>query len=203
MTNLAGEKFDITKTGTHNALQIPQGSRGADIQLQLQVNVHQVQGDCDGLFATQVMVSGHLIGFAEKIVFEADKSFSVSVGRDLMSHKVGTLWTLVHAQVPPTGWPSHEPFDTTMKAGAAFNGRPYFEISLGAVSISVEKVGHARFNFLNVDVKGVSKLTLPIGGILGFDSHEDISIPLPHCTNHRAKLLQVQEETDGHLIRAV
>jgi len=190
MRNMAGERFDLALAGTHIALHIPRGAKDTDIQLQLQVNVKQLEGDCDGLFATQILVAGYLLGPAQKIVFEADQFFSVAMGNEVAVHQAGTLWTLATSQEPPAGWPSQEPFDTSMKAALGFNGRPNFEISMGTLKIRVEKAKHKTYNFLNMDVTGVGDIKLPIGGILGFDGHEEASTNPKHCQTRQAKLYQ-------------
>jgi len=199
--NLAGEKFDITQSGTHICLHIPRGAEGGDLQLQLQTNVVQLDGECNGLFATQVMMTGYMLGSAKKIVFDATQKFSVTVGHVTTNHKLDQLWTLVHGQVPPQGWPAREPFDTTMLASTDFNGRPMFAISLGTVSIKVERARHKTFSFLNLDVKGVSELKLPIGGLLGFDSHQHASKVPTHCASRQAKLYQVRASSDDYFMR--
>lgn len=197
MKNLAGEKFELTRTGKHTALHIPRGSNDANKLYQLQLFVVERGEACaSNMFTTKIMAGGSLLGSSEHITFHADRAFTVKVDDKVTAHTSGMLWTMAHDQTPPEGWPSDEPtFTVSLRGQLTAAGRRSYELSLGAVSTRVEVVGKGQLHFLNMEIQGVSKVKLPIGGLLGMDSHVEETRGKALCENKR-KVKLVSEHSE-------
>jgi len=157
---------------------------------ELELYVSQKKDECHELFVTKAMVQGSLISSSrtQRLIFHTSPAFVATLGQDNIVHEIGMSRTLVNNQIPPTGWPTLEPFDTVLKAVEGVSGRPQFKITMGRVAINVERVGHNKFEFLNIEVTGVAEIRLPIGGILGADGHENVTKVPVQCHKARARL---------------
>jgi len=192
--NLAGDKFDITRTGRHIALHVPRGAQGEELLLQVQLNVIERGSDvCERFFTNKILVQGALLGKAKSLQFSADAGFSVVVRGHTEPHKeaLKKRWVFRERAVFEN-WASSKPFSSTLDASTSFEGRPLYILSLGEVTLRVELVQHKHFEFLNMEVQGLARITASIGGILGFDEYAPSNTPVM-CKNRKtARLIQVE-----------
>lgn len=186
VTNMAGDKFNIAKTGSQVALQIPR-DESRNLLLKVQMNIIQ-QGSnaCDKLFANKIELQGSLLGPETQMVkFIADRDFSVLVNGIAETFQQKKQWVfLENAHVED--WVSSKPVSTKMTASLGFSGRRKYTVKFGGAILQVEEVTHKRFHFLNMQLAGLSHMKQSIGGFLGLEEHDSITKRPEECNRKPA-----------------
>lgn len=165
MTNIRGEKFNVYKVGEMTFLRVPYQSTYKDANLTILGFVQDLEGTSDECkqrrYITSLLFGGAWVG---------DQALKVSIEDGELIARVGPSFARVN------------PSDNEIPIGELLLLRVLdkerLQLRAGQkMSIGVSAAGnHAgKSFFLNLDAKSVAALNCKIGGLLGEDSHDDVS----------------------------
>jgi len=177
--SVSGAKFDLFKPGRTELLTIPEGASAEDALLRVIASTEQIGSRKNDLWIRRVRVSGSWVG-GEKYAFKTGSGYfgdannylaSIGDGEwttpgDLEVASNGRLSTILHSlEVPKTSFQSSPVEDV--------------ELSAGPVHVQIKYVtsnkDNQNFNHLDVQVKGLSAIDQPLGGVLALEgSHVNL-----------------------------
>lgn len=154
LVNMYGERFDIYQSGAHVLLQVPRGA---------------------ALDATRLLVKAHVEQFGAACGEMYFRAFNVT-GSWVESNS-----TVDHAEIERSAY-SRTGGGLQFLAGSAGGRRSTEWMYFGGVGLKVVW-GHTwqGIEYLNVHLKHLGQVGLPVGGLLGADDHEQASTKSHRC----------------------
>jgi len=181
--NIAGEEFEIMATGSFTMLSLQELSSNKTM-LKANATIDRAGSRCGATYIQNMMLTGEWVKDLGVPQIQVRAESSVSK-KDALQVNFAGEWK--HAS-------AHFPFEAVRKSSARS-----FILQLHKVEIEITIDSHRihdastitnRFaNFLNVNFKGLSKLSdVSLGGLLGKDSHE-AAARIPEGCDSSSKLL--------------
>lgn len=168
MVNILGEQFNLWRLGEVELLKIPR--HAAKPLLHMVVNVsdagHYTNNDCvEAPYMTAMNLSLHGDELGISMVDDKMKVFlnGVPLAPSFTPVKLGKRWREFD------GFSVVVPSDYHVK------------VDVGKASIDVIQPRHPQHFFLNMAASGLESLGLEVGGVLGKDSHTEVSVKPAHC----------------------
>lgn len=170
VTNIRGEKFNVFKTGHMEFLRVPFKSAYTDANLTLLGVVQDIVGTSDECeqqrYITSVFFGGAWMG---------DRKLNVSIQDGELAVRLGTSFARINSS-------DHEiPIGDLLHLHA--HDKEQLQLRAGEMAIGVSAAGNhnGKHFFLNLEAKSLTALNTRIGGLLGEDSHDDVSAPPLGC----------------------
>jgi hypothetical protein len=170
VTNIRGEKFNVFKVGHLEFLRVPLQSAYKDANLTILGNVKDLVGTSDQCeqvrYITSVLFGGAWVG---------DQKLNVSVEGGELVARVGTSFERIN------------PSDHATPIGSLLHlhmpDKGHAQLRAGQMSIAISAAGDhgGKHFYLNLDAKSLAALKCQIGGLLGEDSHDDVSTRPSGC----------------------
>lgn len=185
MTNVKGEKFDIFRTGNIVLLQVPQAVREVtSTELQVVANIMPMRNlTCSPIFIGMVEVSGSLLGGAT-IQIAPDQS---KPHRPILVASNTDAERKLFGNVSLSNTRNHNLVVTVSTADAT-----------AQITVWQRIKPKYDFHYLDIEATGIEAFGTDIGGMLGYDSHADISKKRPECYN-RKEANQQQLISNAHV----
>jgi len=177
--SVSGAKFDLFKPGRTELLTIPEGASAEDALLRVIASTEQIGSRKNDLWIRRVRVSGSWVG-GDKYAFKTGSGYfgdannylaSIGDGEwttpgDLEDASNGRLSTILHSlEVPTTSFQSSPVEDVDLSAGPV-------HVQIKYVTSNKD---NQNFNHLDVQVRGLSAVEQPLGGVLALEgSHVNL-----------------------------
>jgi len=162
LVNIYGQRFDIYQPGAHVLLQVPRGAARNTTKLHVRAYAKQMGALCEELYFQTLNVTGRWV--------EDELLHSQAIGSTASS-----LEAVLGVDGKTAG-------GLHFSAESAGKGQRTPWLYFGGVGLKVVW-GHTGggISYLNVLLKHVGQVGVPVGGLLGADDHTSVSTRGPNC----------------------
>jgi hypothetical protein len=197
LKNLKGEKFDVKQTGNMLMFEVPRGTRDDPDNLNLSVRAdiqHYGKAKCGPTFITKIQLAGKWLGKPVEVQSgplvephsKSKNAFGIKMGEIFKTHadfKARNQLKHVGGQKI-----SEEALITTY-------GNRTFIVKANVLKVVVsQRTRKTQDYLLEIMIKGVGKLGVEVGGLLGLDDHEEEVKPSEVCQKRRLERLDDQDQ---------
>jgi len=178
--NMAGEQFDIYRTGSVEMVRIPQvpSLPGDTASLKITARIEKI-GDrvCSPTYIKKVKIEGQLLGDIGALLIETGEP---------SRHPA-----ILDVNFADGSWTTSRFTDKTVRTRgnvtvhSSYNGkRNSMAVKVGPVTIVLQQyqVGHTPKAYLNLDVQNLTAFGKNVGGLLGYENHEKRGAPNQVCS---------------------
>lgn len=211
MTNLDGVRFNLVRTGFHDLLRMPRGTRAGEESLLLVVGSVESKQECVEPFVKEVAISGRWLHDSGNLRFRA---IGTELVRNAMLVQIdGVLFNtsqLAHDRRYASLLKVHD-WNKWSQPGTKASQKIRrvkllsVKVHLPSATLNVDWVhrtlpGGASMNHINFFASGLPRRTgenaMDIGGILGYDDHTEAS-SAPQC--HHEDLRRHSAESSSEM----
>jgi hypothetical protein len=174
LKNIKGESFDVMQTGNMLLLEVPRGSRVETLEFAVHGDIERLGlVECGPTFITKVVMAGRWL------------EFPVSIRAGKSTHKPFGI------QLNEGGWKAHADFEKTTNGRMSVIKRDRaFLMKVDVLDIAVSMPNRPRA-FLDLQIKGIGKITAQVGGLLGLDDHTAAESLPSECNSPKRRRLSV------------